>query len=263
MSWSKTRPWRASGAVLLVGLTVGVTVGRAQEEVTSRALRDWRFYNDAGWQYYYRGDYVMAETRFRQAIAAMKPHESTMRELLARSYADLARVLYQQKRYADAQPLADWALKVREKQKGLKPEGLHQSLFLSAQIRRARKNHGEADVLLKRALDVVEGSLGKSHPESAYTLAELAENCRDQGKNGEAELYYKRAMAMHEAASPNTPSAEVADTAERYASLLRVMERNAEAEDLEESVRAIRDAIETRAARQRRARASTAFRGLR
>ena len=60
-----------------------------------------------------------------------------------------------------------------------------------------------------------------------------------QGKYAEAEPHYQRALAISEKAlGPEHPN--VARILENYADLLRKLDRNAEAEELEERARAIR-----------------------
>jgi tetratricopeptide (TPR) repeat protein len=266
-------PGRRTWPLWLAGI-VGVSVlphrpaaAQAQarpQEITSAALRDWRFYNDAGWLYFNRGDYARAEARFRMAIDAVRPYKATSRRLLARSYADLARVLYNQKRYAEAEPLAKWALSVRESEKGVKPEAVHQILYLTAQIQRGQRRYAEAESLLKRSLAVVERALGEHHPASADTLEALAEVNGDQGKNTEAESLYRRSLGLRRAATREPDaSLEVAESSERFAAFLRRVNRTSAAEDLEARAKAIRDAAETKAARARSPSAGNAFKGFR
>src|SRR5437764_14764398 len=101
---------------------------------------------------YNRGNDERAAQAFRLAIDAVRPYEATERPLLARSYADFARVLYRQKRYEEAEPLAKWAAAVRESQRGAKAAQVAESLRLLAQIERARHRPGEAEPALKRAI---------------------------------------------------------------------------------------------------------------
>ncbi len=73
----------------------------------------------------------------------------------------------------------------------------------------------------------------------ATTLNELAYLYFTQGEYTEAEPLYQRALSIYEKAwGPEHP--DVAMTLENYAALLREMDRNAEAEKLEERARAIR-----------------------
>jgi tetratricopeptide (TPR) repeat protein len=249
--------------LMLAGLWVFAPAARGQE-ITSAALHDWLFYNDAGWFFLNRKNYAAAEDRFRRAILAVKPYEATRRVLLARSYADLARALYHQRRYAEAEPLARWSLEVRQAQKGVPPEVVFQGEFLMAQILRGQKRYAEAEPLLKDALTLQEKSIGPHHENVALTAETLAEVYRDQGKNPEAELYYKRAVAVSEASAPDPDrSLAVAEVSEHYAAFLRRLNRTSDADGLETRARAIRDTVETEAARARAARAGAQFKGFR
>ena len=90
-------------------------------------LRDWQSYNNGGWRLLNQGKYDRPEDYFRTAIEEIRPYQKTDQRLLARSYPDLARVLYHQGRYADAEPLAEWALTVRENYVRTNPDAVFQS----------------------------------------------------------------------------------------------------------------------------------------
>src|SRR5262249_29674938 len=121
----------------LVALLLGPANVRA-DEIPFRVLQDWKYYNDTGWIFLNKGDYSRAEQRFRMAITEIRPYQTTDQRLLARGYADLARVLYHQGRYADAEPLAAWALSVRESHPRVTPDAVFQSLYTLALIHMAQ-----------------------------------------------------------------------------------------------------------------------------
>ncbi len=73
----------------------------------------------------------------------------------------------------------------------------------------------------------------------ATSLNNLAELYHAQGKYPEAEPLYQRALAIWEKAlGPEHPN--VATVLENYAALLRQMNRNSEAAEMEARVKAIR-----------------------
>src|SRR4051794_20389709 len=127
---STTNRWVASG--LLVGLVSWVPAGPARgqdaQEMPIPVLHDWQYYNNVGWRAVDRGDLDRAAQAFRMAIQIVRPYEARERILMARSNADFARVLYLQKRYAEAESLARWALAVREAHPGNRSEALVQNL---------------------------------------------------------------------------------------------------------------------------------------
>src|SRR5262249_29836819 len=149
---------RASLVVLLLGAAKG-----SADDIPVLVLRDWQYYNDTGWMYLNRANYAKAEQRFRMAIDEIRPYQTTDQRLLARSYADLARVLYHQGRYADAEPLARWALSVRESHPRTSPDAIFQSLYTLALIHLEQDHFAEAERLLRRALAVQENEIGPAH----------------------------------------------------------------------------------------------------
>jgi tetratricopeptide (TPR) repeat protein len=231
------------------------------EGPTIEALRDWSFWNNSGWRALQRGDHINAERRFHEAIRVMRPYEKRDPRLLARSYGDLALVLYYQGRYPEAEPLAKWSLAIRETQVGLKPDAVFQSLYLLAVIHRGQRHYAEADPLLRRALALQEMTLGPDHANTALTLDALAGICCERSQYTEAESLYKRALAIREKTLP-AEHPDLAETSEHYAVLLRRMNRNDEAADMEARVKAIQDAAATRAARTRSAQAGAGFQGI-
>jgi tetratricopeptide (TPR) repeat protein len=227
---------------------------------------------------------------------------------MARSNADFARVLYFQKRCNEAEPLARWALAVRESEPGDRSEALTQNLVLLAQIRRAQSQPADAQTLLEKAVSVQEKALGAGHSDEAATLEELAAAYADQRKLDQAARQYGHALAIREARSAenlkkaeelalrvkvqndtlntfggvmptygfgypmmtglssatqterlvmqktkveeaSTESVTAAAATERYATVLRQIGRNNEADSMEVKAKAMRDAAETRAAR--------------
>jgi tetratricopeptide (TPR) repeat protein len=244
----------------LVTLAASLAAGPPQE-MPIDALRDWQFYNNAGWRSLQNKDYLKAEERFGAAIRVVRPFETTQRRLMARSYHDLAQVLYHQGRFAEAQPLAAWALAVREAEPKVKPADVFQSLYTLGLIHEARRQHAASERLLRRALELQEKSLGPSHADLALTLDTLAGSCTAQEKSAEAEQLYKRAIAIESRTAPNE-NLDLAETSEHYATLLRRLKRTEEAQDLEERALAIRDAAATKGARARAVRNETGFRGF-
>jgi hypothetical protein len=76
------------------------------QTVSIQRFSDWNFYNNAGWRAAYRGNLEVAARRFLLAIEVARPEAARDPRLLARSYADLAWVLYQPGRAGEADPLA-------------------------------------------------------------------------------------------------------------------------------------------------------------
>lgn len=202
-------------------------------------LRLWNLDNQRGWQAVQAGDLPQAEKAFRRAIEALRPYETVEPRMLARSYCDLARVLYEEHRYAEAEPLAKWALLVRETHPRVSEPARFQSVAVLAVIERGLKHYPEAEQLFRKSLAFQEKTLGPVHLEVSLTADALAGVLRDQGKYAESEKLYKRSLDILKRLFPDDHP-EIALTNEHYAVLLRKMGRLSEAELLEAQVRASR-----------------------
>ena len=262
------------------------------QEPTLRVLRDWQDYNNIGWKALNQGNLDRAAQGFRMAIEAGRPYPLIHKDLLARSHVDYARVLYRQKRFDEAEPLARWALSVREREPGKRAKPLCENLELLARIQRARNHDAEAEPILKRLSEIQIKELGPDHNDLVSTFEALANVYSSQGKIAEAEPAFRRALALREVNSAenlkqaellerdasllrlvnNDPGGALAgqrealartlrettvespgtvETTQNFALMLRRAGRVNEADDLEARSRAIRDAIETRAAKAR------------
>jgi tetratricopeptide (TPR) repeat protein len=224
-----------------------VSAGRAQDAPID-VLRSWQLYNNTGWEAFNRRKYDRAATAFRLAIQELKPYALAEKRLLARSYADLAKVLYHQNHYEEAEPLARWALLVRESAPGTKSEALRQNLDLLARIQRARRRHDGAERILKRLAELQERYLGPGHPELIVTVESLAAVLAEQGKLAESEPVYRRALTLRE--ENTAENVKLAEALEKRAELARLLhavtteprpEVLAQAESLEERARTIRE----------------------
>jgi tetratricopeptide (TPR) repeat protein len=226
---------------------------KSSDGVPYQAFRKWQFDNDAGWLAFRSGNLTRAEERFKAAIEDIHPYEKADPRLLARSYCDLAQVLIDQSRYDQAEPLAKWALTVREKHPRIQAEAIYQNLYVLAQIHCAQRRFADAEPLLRRALALQEKALGDNQPALATTLDDLAWVVAELGKLSEADSLYKRALAIFTRTLPAN-HLDIAATSEHYAVLLRRMNRLTEAEWLEARARTIRSEAATAAPRQQTGR---------
>jgi tetratricopeptide (TPR) repeat protein len=236
-------------------------IAAGDPEIPLGIIGDWRFYNDAGWRCLYKGDLELAEQRFSLAIKALRPYYPTSARLLARSYCDLARVLYHEGRYAEAEPLAKWALGVREADKNTTPEVLFQCNYTLGLIEAAEGHYTDAEPVLKKAIALQEKALGEDHINSAVTLEHLAALYTDMQRYTQAESLYKRVIAIEERMRP-AENHELADTVSHYAELLRRMRQPAEAEKWESRAKAIEKTISEKGRKSRLDQASNTFQGF-
>jgi tetratricopeptide (TPR) repeat protein len=293
---------RRTFAVVLAVLLLPTAAARG-EELPAMVFRDWLGYNNMGWQAYNHGNDTRAAQAFKLAVDKLRPYASVEPELLARSYADYARVLLRQKRIDEAEPLVRWALSVRESHPGKKSALLRENLELLARVQRARRKLEDAEKLLTRLIALQESTLGAADAGLISSLETLADVYAEQGKLAQAEPAYRRALRLRDnlsddlnkqaeeaerkaattrqimaAMQPNgMTSVNMSNQAERsassardlrektaeslssagttssLASVLRRTGRAAEADDLDARAAAIRDAVETKAARARKA----------
>ncbi len=100
--------------------------------------------------------------------------------------------LYQAGKFAEAVPLAQQVLAIREKALGSDHPDVAQALNNLAALFRDQGRYAEAEPLLKRALAIYEKALGPDHPDVAQALNNLATLYYNQGRTAEAEPLYKR-----------------------------------------------------------------------
>jgi tetratricopeptide (TPR) repeat protein len=119
--------------------------------------------------------------------------------------------LYQAGRYAEAIPLAQRALAVREKALGPNNPAVATDLGWLALLYYSQRRYAEAEPLLKRALAIQEKAFGPDHPDVATALNGLGKLYYTQGRYSEAEPLFKRALAIQEKAfGPDHPDVATA-----------------------------------------------------
>jgi tetratricopeptide (TPR) repeat protein len=104
--------------------------------------------------------------------------------------------LYDRGRYAEAEPLYQRALAIRERELGASHPNTVTSLNNLAELYRVQGKYVEAEPLYQRALEIRERELGASHPNTATSLNNLALLYRGQGQYAEAEPLYQRALEI-------------------------------------------------------------------
>ena len=225
------------------------------------ALRDWMAHQEEAAKYFDQGNYVRAEQRLNLAIKDIRPYLPATRRIMAKTYSDLALVLYHQRRYAQAEPLAQWALSVREADKNSPPDSVFQCLYTLGLIRSAQEHHADAEPLLERALAIQEKAVGRDHVNTTLILEPLAIVYREQGKLDKAESLYLRAIAIHERTTPGENLA-LAETAQTYAVLLRRMKRDADADKWDARAANVRETAKIKAAKAQADKAAQQFKGF-
>jgi tetratricopeptide (TPR) repeat protein len=99
--------------------------------------------------------------------------------------------LKDQGRYAEAEPLYQRALVIREKIHVIEHPDVAVSLNNQALLYKKQGRYAEAELLYQRSLAISEKTLGKGHPDVVTCLNNLVGFYRDQGRYAEAEELLK------------------------------------------------------------------------
>jgi tetratricopeptide (TPR) repeat protein len=186
---------------------------------------------------YYPQETEKAIAAFQAAIA----HRETSQQgsemspsdlaLLATSLNNLAGLYKSQGRYAEAEPLLERSLSIREQQLGPEHPDVATSLNNLALLYKSQGRYSEAEPLYERSLSIWEQQLGPAHPDVATSLNNLAALYNSQGRYAEAETLYERSLSISEQQlGPVHP--DVANSLNNLADLYYSQGRYAEAEPL-------------------------------
>src|SRR5438552_1919624 len=102
--------------------------------------------------------------------------------------------LHRRGKYAEAIPLAEQSLAIREKALGPDHPNTAASLNNLAGLYQSQGAYRKAEPLYVRALAILEKTLGTDNPDTAASLNNLAELYRLQGAYEKAEPLYVRAL---------------------------------------------------------------------
>jgi CHAT domain-containing protein/tetratricopeptide (TPR) repeat protein len=147
--------------------------------------------------------------------------------------------LSQAGKYAEAIPLAQRALAIREKAFGLDHPAIADALNKLALLYFNQGRYADAEPLFKRALAINEKVLAPDHPDVGMALNNLALLYDQQGRYADAEPLFKRALAIWEKAFGPDHSA-VAEALNSLAVVHEAQGRYIEAEPLFKRALAIR-----------------------
>jgi tetratricopeptide (TPR) repeat protein/transcriptional regulator with XRE-family HTH domain len=124
----------------------------------------------------------------------------------ARLLNDVGCCLRARVQYAQAEPLFQRALVIREQALGVEHPAVAQSLTSLAQLYVDTGRYDQAQSLYQRAVTIYESRGGLTHPDMAQSLNSLALVYYEQGKYEQAEPLYQRALSIYEQAlGPHHP----------------------------------------------------------
>jgi tetratricopeptide (TPR) repeat protein len=201
--------------------------GLTPEEV-DRAIREWSKKATDSYQKglaeLYQKNYPQAANLLSVALEQRIHELKEAQNKVADAANFLGHALYMKGQYRDAAEAFKKALALRQDD-GIILNSIAVSLRAAGDLREAER-HGAEAVREKGA----DPRLGPYHPATAIATVNLALIYQDQGKYAEAEQIFKQAAEITERGfGPDAP--ELATCLERYARLLKKMERMAEAEE--------------------------------
>jgi tetratricopeptide (TPR) repeat protein/transcriptional regulator with XRE-family HTH domain len=186
-----------------------------------------------------QGKYKEAEPFFHRVLLIREKVLGLNHPSVARSIYNLARVYRDQKKYEQVETLHRRALTIREQVLGLDHPDVAQSLDDLGLLFYDQNDHKQSIPLFERALLILEHAFGLNHPDITEVLVNLANANRELGEYEQAEKHFQRALSIGENSLEQKHPYIVA-AIEGYATLLRKINREAEALELEARVQAIR-----------------------
>ncbi len=153
--------------------------------------------------------------------------------------SSLIEIYHAQGRYREAEPLIAKSIKIHEHAWGSEHPYIAYSLSIQADNFFLQGDNTQAEFYYQKARIIRERHLGTEHPYTAQTYHKLAQLYFAQGRYEEAESLYLKALAIREhALGPDNPA--ISAMLEQYAILLRKMNKEKQASELEEWARRIR-----------------------
>jgi tetratricopeptide (TPR) repeat protein len=184
-----------TGSLSAALATVVIVSGQASAQGFSfREFSDWSFANESGQRALRQGNLDAAARRFQGAIEIARRVVASDPRPLARTYTDYSVVLLLQGRAQDADPLARWALTVREERFGKDSEQAAATMHVLALIASALMDYARAETLLERAVAIWQERLGADHPRVILGLNDLATVYLFQRKYDHAETAFRRVV---------------------------------------------------------------------
>jgi CHAT domain-containing protein/Flp pilus assembly protein TadD len=135
------------------------------------------------------------EQAYLSRLAALKPEEAGQLATVDKSNAKIGE-LYRRGKFAEAIPLAQEAVQVRQRWLGVASPYYAAGLNSLASLYEAQGDYARAEPLLQQALDIWKKTLGENHPAYSTCLNNLAVLCYFQGDYARAEPLYRQAIEL-------------------------------------------------------------------
>ena len=170
--------------------------------LTNEQFKDWADFNAMGKGALAKRNLTYAEDLFKRAVEVARIEADSDPRLLARSLGDLAWVLHGQGRDSEAEPLARWALIVREKVFGRESMQAGQTAYTLAMIAIDLGKLDEAQPLLEQSLAACEKGVGPDDAMTADALDDLATLLVLRRSYDRARPLYERALKIFRGLNP-------------------------------------------------------------
>jgi tetratricopeptide (TPR) repeat protein len=154
--------------------------------------------NSLGVLAFEKGEYDVAETRFREALAIRRSRLGEESLPTVESLNDLAMTLQVRRGdYVGAEPMLQRVLAVRGKILGERHRDVAQSLNNLGMLYYRQEDLARAEPLLRQALALNQELLGKEHMEVASGLNNISLVLREKGEYAEAADLLRRTLAIY------------------------------------------------------------------
>jgi len=161
--------------------------------------------NNLALLYLRSGHLTETETLLEKTLSILKQRFNDT-PAMATVLSNLAELYREQGKYAQAEPLHQQSLAIREKALGKDHPDFAGSLNNLALLHQELGNYVAAEPLYQQSLVIWEATLGKSHPDVAIGLNNLAGLYYAQGKYVQAKsLYHKSLVILEKALGKNHP----------------------------------------------------------
>lgn len=182
--------------------------------------------------YYDQKQYEQAEPLYLRALSIRERVLGKMHPLVALTLNNLGALYRNMGEYARAEPFFKRALAIREETLPPRHPDIATSMNNLARLYRDQNKNDLAEPFLQQALEIREQALGPQHPDVGNSLHSLGVFYKDQGEDARAEALFRRALAIRlEALGADHP--ETIQTLQQYSEVLRKMNRESEAVEVE------------------------------
>lgn len=165
--------------------------------------------------------YPEAEAVYRQALDVARHIEPEDKDILQMATFNLGGVLFDEKRFADAEPLFQESCRFCEEGFGVDDlQGELRNREYLTNVLMELKKYSEAEDLLQKRLDSLKRQFGGTNVSSLIALGPMALAMQQQGKMAEADSCREQAIEIVNN-DPNLKEADRTEVLDTLASLLR------------------------------------------